>query len=751
MADMADNSAENRADSANVADSAENSPATSRWAKLAVGKKILVGLVAGVVGLALAAGLAFGGLYGVTRLPDPNASFQSSQSRLYFADGTTELAALAEQNRIAVPSEQIPRAMKDAAVAAEDRTFWTNPGISPTGMARALGAIVTGRDLQGGSTITQQYVRLMYLTSERTVTRKLKEVVLALKVNNRESKDEILTDYLNTVYFSRGAYGVQTAAQSWFGKDAKDLTVPEAAVLAAVVQNPSLLDPSITADNTARLESRYQYVLSGMLGEKSITQQQFDEYRGALPTLANVPPQAVYAGPRGFLVHMAQKELRSLDFTDAQINGGGLQITTTFEPAAQAAAEKAARTYQGQATDAAGARKQQGAGVHAAIASVDTETGGLIALYGGDDFVKNSRNWATTARMTGSTFKAFGLVAGIRNSFTLDTPLRGDSFTPRGESQPVRNEFGIQYGTVTLLQATAASINTAFVDLTSKMKNGPQEVIRAANDAGVPRAGGWDPTDRVALGGAEASPVDMANAYATLANSGVRNGVHVIREVKDSAGNVLYQADPAEQNTVDAKTAADTTYALESVVNEGTGARASALGRPVAGKTGTAGVGDRIAAGWFVAYTKQISTAVMFVAGDDGTADLDPYRAPGDQTFFGAGYPTMTWLDYMKVATTGRPVEDFDTSSYATRPPRSSLAPVAVKGTPPATSAGRSTAGAPDAPAPPAASALHPSASLAPPDVVSPTVPVVPASPSSAPGPTTQPSQPVPTSAPSTP
>lgn len=735
-----------------MADVTETSTATtSRWAKLALWQRIMVGLVAGVVALALAAGLAFGGLYVVTQVPDPNASFQSSLSRLYFADGKTELATLAEQNRLSVPSEQIPQAMKDAAVAAEDRTFWTNPGISPTGMARALGAILTGHDLQGGSTITQQYIRLMYLTSERTVTRKLKEVVLALKLNNRESKDEILTNYLNTVYFGRGAYGVQTAAQSWFGKDAKDLTVPEAAVLAAVVQNPSLLDPSITADNTSRLEARYAYVPSGMLEEKSITQQQFDEYRGAMPKLPDVPPPAVYAGPRGFLVYMAQKELLSLDFTDAQINGGGLQITTTFDPAAQAAAEKAAQTYQGQATDAAKARNQTGAGVHAAIASVDTETGGLVALYGGDDFVKNSRNWATTARMTGSTFKAFGLVAGLRNGFALDTPLRGDTFTPPGESQPVRNEFGTQYGTVTLLQATAASINTAFVDLTSKMKNGPQEVIRAANDAGAPSAGGWDATNRVALGGAEASPVDMANAYATLANSGTRNGVHVIREVKDSAGNVLYEADPAEQNTVDTKVAADTTYALQSVVNEGTGVRASALGRPVAGKTGTAGVGDQIAAGWFIAYTKQISTAVMFVAGDDGNADLDPYRAPGDQTFFGASYPTMTWLDYMKVATTGQPVEDFDTSSYAAKQPQSSLSPLAVAGTPSTSSAGRSTAGAPNSPAPSVASSQQPPASIAPPVVVPPTVPVAPASPSTPPSPTTEPSEPAPSPGPSTP
>ncbi|SDB96586.1 Membrane carboxypeptidase (penicillin-binding protein) [Raineyella antarctica] len=636
------------------------SPLARRWRALALWQKIIAGLVAVVLAVVLVGGVAFAGMYATTSVPDPNADFQTNTTNIYYGDGTTQLADLAIQNRTTLPPDQMPQGMKDAVVAAEDRTFYTNPGISPMGMTRALFAILGGGDVQGGSTITQQYIKLMYLTPQRTLKRKINEVVLALKLSNQQSKDQILTNYLNTVYFGRGSYGVQAAAQTWYGKDAKDLTVPESAILASVVQNPSIMDPSVDESNMGRLQARYEYVLSGMLQEKSITQAQYDQYKGKMPALPKIPINPRYEGPKGFLVNMAEQELTSLGFTDAQINGGGLRVTTTFDAAAQAAAVKASQTYQKQAEASAKSRGAAGGNVHAAIASVDTASGELIAVYGGDNFVKNSRNWATTSRMTGSTFKAFGVIAGLRDGFSLNSIFRGNTFTPAGETETIRNEFSMQYGPVTLLKATAESINTAFVDMVSQMENGPKKVMQAANDAGAPTAGGWDPYNRVVLGIAEVSPVDMANSYATLANGGKRNKVHVIREVKDSDGNVLYQAPAKGEQTIDQPVAADTTYALESVVNQGTGARASALGRPVAGKTGTAGVGTTIASAWFVAYTKQVSTAVMYVAGDDGHSDLDPYRQPGTPTFFGAGYPAMTWLDYMQVATKGQPVLKFD-------------------------------------------------------------------------------------------
>ncbi|QGF23256.1 transglycosylase domain-containing protein [Raineyella fluvialis] len=654
---------------------------------MALWQKILTILVAGVLAVVLVGGVAFAGLYTTTKVPDPNADFQTNTTYLYYDDGSTQMSDLAVQNRTSLPYDQIPKAMKDAQVAAEDRSFWTNPGISPLGMVRAMVAIASGKDVQGGSTITQQYIKLMYLTPQKTISRKLKEVILALKLSNRLSKEDILRNYLNTVYFGRGAYGVQAASQAWFGIDAKDLSVGQAAILASVVQNPSILDPKVDPDNMGRLQARYKYVLSGMLDAQSITQAQYDQFSAKMPDLPTVKANPRYQGPKGFLVNTAEQELASLGFTDAQINGGGLRVTTTFDQKAQAAAEKAAQANEGQANAAAKSRGTSAGAAHAAIASVDTSNGELIALYGGDDFVKNSRNWASTARMTGSTFKAFGLVAGLRDGFTLDSTFQGNTFTPKGENETVRNEFNQQYGPVSLRTATAQSINTAFVDMVSQMDHGPQKVIQAANDAGAPKAGAWDAYNRIVLGFAEVNPVNMANSYATFANSGKQNQVHVIREVKDKDGNVLYKAASANKQTIDQNVAALTTSALQSVVNEGTGATAANLGRPVAGKTGTAGVGNQIAAAWFVAYTKQISTAVMYVAGDDGSGDLDPYRQPGTQTFFGAGFPALTWLQYMQVATQGQDVQNFDTPTNTAPKRTATPAPQVTQSQAPATQA----------------------------------------------------------------
>ncbi len=653
-------------------------PPRRRWA---LWQKIVGGLAAALVAVVLVSGFGFAIAFAVMKVPDPNADFQTNTTYLYYGDGTTQLSDLAVQNRTSLSPEALPDSMKNAAIAAEDRTFWTNPGISPMGMTRAMVAIATGGEVQGGSTITQQYIKLMYLTPERTLTRKVNEVVLAVKLNSMESKDQILANYLNTVYFGRGSYGVQAAAQTWFGKDAKDLTVPESAVLASVVQNPSILDPKVNENNQDRLEARYEYVLSGMLELGTISQAEYAEYSSTMPELPKVPLNPRYEGPKGFLVNMTEQELSSLGFTDAEINGGGLRVTTTFDVDAQKAAQETAQKYQGQANKSAKARgvDVEAGGAHASIASVDTATGELIALYGGDDFVANSRNWGTTPRMTGSTYKAFGVVAGLRDGFTLNSTFQGNTFTPRGESETIRNEFSYQYGPVTLERATAESINTAFVDMVSQMEDGPEKVMQAANDAGAPKAGGWDPYNRVVLGIAEVSPVDMANSYATFANGGKRNDVHVVREVKDSNGNVLYSAAPTSEQAIEEQIAANTTKALQSVVNEGTGAKASSLGRPVAGKTGTAGIDDEIASAWFVAYTKQISTAVMYVADDDGHGDLDPYRMPGNQTFFGSSYPASTWLDYMKVATKSQPVQQFDRAEAM----KSSRVPKPVEGATP--------------------------------------------------------------------
>ena len=632
---------------------AKKATAGTIWKRIGLTALVLF-IITGLTGLG-----AFAYLYATTDLPDPNADFQTNTTFLYYNDGTTQLGSLAVQNRVTLDYAEMPQLMKDAVVAAENRSFWEDPGFSASGIARSMMSIATGGELQGGSTITQQYIKILYLDSGQRLSRKVKELFLAIKMGRELSKEEILEGYLNTIYFGRGAYGIQAAAKSYFLKDASALTIEETAALAAILNNPAGFNPSGGPEKVERLLGRYQYVLDGMLEMGAITDAEHAAARPQLPAFPEVPVNDRYGGPRGFLIKAVEDELLASGFTEAEIQGGGLKVTTTFDESMQAAAVETAQKYTAQAAeDAEG--DQDPAQLHAAIASVDTATGGVLAMYGGPDYVASSRNWALTDRPAASTFKTFATIAGLRNGFSLKSIFNGDTFTPDGDTQTIRNEFSNQYGPVTLRKATAESINTAFVDMTQQIPDGANQVIVAANDAGAPTSRGWDANNRIALGAAEVSPVNMATAYATLANSGRRNPAHVVAKVEGRNGEVLLEANPEGEQSIDQNVAANVTDSLTSVVQEGTGRRASELGRPVAGKTGTNGVEDDITSAWFVGYTKQISTAVMYVAGDSGNEDLDDYKRPQDPTFFGSSYPLMTWVEFMARATDGMPVEEFD-------------------------------------------------------------------------------------------
>ncbi len=637
-----------------------------RFRKRTIAKRITLALVGfvllGLVGVTTIVAVG----YTTTTRPDPNADFQTAVTNVYYNDGKARLGNFAVQNRVPITFEEMPQDIKDAVVAAENRDFWTDPGISIRGMFRSAWVILTGGEIQGGSTITQQYIKILYLNSSQTLTRKFKELFLAYKINKEMTKEEILEGYLNTIYFGRGAYGIQAAAQAYFDVDAEDLTVPQAAVLASVLNNPALLDPGADSDNLPRLKQRYGYVLDSMVQTGTLTAVQAATYRRALPAFPKIKTSERYGGPKGFLLKLVERELIAAGFSESEISGGGLKITTTFDKLAQNAAVKAAQRNTEQAADAAGKKASD---LHAAVASVEVGTGAVIALYGGPDFVANSRNWATTPRPTASTFKTYALAAGLEDGYSLRSTFNGNTFRPPGDSTSVRNEFSNSYGSnVSLLRGTADSINTVFVDLTTQMKgDGPEKIMKTAEAAGAPKGAGWDDNSRVALGTAEVSPLAQAGAYATFANGGVHVANHVVNEVQDADGKVLYSAKPAENRAVSKDIARDVTYALSNVVEQGTGGTVRTLDRPVAGKTGTKDVKDDITSAWFVAYTPQISTAVMYVAGADGNGDLDGFARPGDSTFFGGTYPALTWADYMKVAVEDLPVEDFDEPAWVNR------------------------------------------------------------------------------------
>lgn len=622
-----------------------------------------------VVILALAVLMGLGGIffYSTVELPDPNQEFTTQTTTLYFNDGSTELGRLAIQNRHAIAYDQMPDTLKDAVVAAEDRTFWSNQGIDPQGMARAAMNIIRNREISGGgSTITQQYIKILYLTSEQKLSRKFKELALAIKMNQAESKETVLAGYLNTIYFGRGSYGVQAAAQAYFGVDAKDLTLQQSAVLAAVINAPSNFDPQRGEEQAKNLEERYQYVLDGMLEMGTITQEQHDEASAGLPEIPDYATSNSFSGPNGFLIHMVTDELKSKGFTEEQINGGGLKIITTFDQQRQQDAVDAvnatvenvisrARTT----TDENGnAVKPSADGLHAGLVSIDVKTGGLLAVYGGKDFVENSRNWATTPRYPASTFKAYGVIAGLRNGFGLNSILRGSTYTPEGDTTPVHNFGGANYGPVTLKKATNLSLNTPFVDMISQIPNGYDELVRAAKDAGISEHPSWkNQKNRLVLGMGEVSVVDNTTGFATIANQGVHNPAHAVKRVEDSTGSVLYEAEENGSQTIEEPVARDTIAAL---VDD------SIAGQPVKYKTGTEGVTagldgsdqDINRAGWVVGFSPSVATGVMMVAGDDGQQNLNDYMPPG-ANFLGEGYPHEIWNRYMQTVVSSSPRESF--------------------------------------------------------------------------------------------
>ncbi|HEY0688203.1 MAG TPA: transglycosylase domain-containing protein [Kribbella sp.] len=620
----------------------------------------------GVIGAAAAFFIG----YQTTKIPEANKDFATNTTTVYYSDGKHVLGTFYDQNRRSVPLAQIPKTVQDAVIAAEDRTFWTNPGVSPSSMARAAYNIARGQQLQGGSTITQQYVKVMYLTQERTFSRKISELFIATKLSRSQDKKSTLEGYLNTIYFGQGAYGIAAAGDAYFSvPDPRNLTVQQAALLATVLNNPTRFDPTDPAAK-ARVLQRYQYVLDGMRQIGTISAAQYKTYGAALPKLKPKNQGNKYQGTKGFLLDMARRELGKLVPAD-QISGGGLKVTTTFDYGLQNKAVFAAsRTHPKDMKD-----------LHIGLASVKPGTGQLLTMYGGPDFLKSQLNWATLRARPGSSFKPFAVAAALADGKKLSNTFQGDS-PILVQGQKLRNELNTDYGTVDLLKATEESVNTAFYDLVDRqMDNGPSKLVDVAERAGIPQTAALERgrnNPATVLGpDPYASPVEMANAYATFAANGKYVPVHSIKVVKGPTGKTRWSDAAMQKGTpaVDPNTAKWVNFALQKVVQDGTGKLAAELKRPVAGKTGTAGgvaVEHRAAnakcggckdgkdtlTSWWTGYTPDLSTAVLYRAGKTGEGDLDPYSS--DPAFFGGNWPVKTWLAYMEPALKNAPDQPFD-------------------------------------------------------------------------------------------
>ena len=587
--------------------------------------------------------VAFFAAVAVVRVPAPSDIASAQATVVYWADGHTELGRIGTANRIDVKLTDIPLSVRQAVLAAEDRSFYQHGGFSVPGLARALLNDLSGGAVQGGSTITQQYIKNAFLTQQRSIGRKLKELVLAVKLETNVSKDQILQDYLNTIYFGRGAYGIETAAEVYFGVHASQLTTSEGAALAAIIRSPAGYAPE---RHLVKLQGRWNYVVTGMQIKGWLTQQQaaalvFPKF------IARRTSSTGMAGTTGYLVAAVQRELIGRGWSEDDLNRLGLHVVSTFEQVAQSAAVKAV-AQQAPTTNAKGLR--------IGLVSVRPLTGEVVAMYGGANYQLDPFNNATQAiGPAGSTFKPFALAAATEaGGYPLSSLWDGSS--PRTiDGYTVHNFNGETFGRISLLAATENSVNSVFVDLSYHV--GYSNVYDAARRAGIPiSTAGFHAGRTLVLGTASPHPIDMAAAYATFAARGVQVSPTTVKLIQTATGQVYYRLSPGLTQAFTAQVADTVNTALQAVVNYGTGGAARGVGRPVAGKTGTT---DNNRSAWFVGYTPQLATAVMMVKEDATGRPVSLSGTGGLGTVTGGSFPTAIWTAYMTGALVGLPVVGF--------------------------------------------------------------------------------------------
>jgi len=594
-----------------------------------------------------------GVVYASTEVPSPDSITSAQTTVIYYSDGTTEMARRGDENRTNVPLEQVSEAAQNAVLAAENRDFYTDPGISATGIARAAWSNLTGGSTQGGSTITQQYVKNAILeNSERSFSRKFQELFVAIKLDNNYSKEQILENYLNTIYYGRGAYGIESAAKTYFGVPAAELTAQQAAVLAVLIRSPGAYDPETNREGA---EDRWGLVLDAMVGEGWLTAEEraLSQYPLVLP---KVPPSnGTPTDSRGHVVNRVLAELDAKGYTDEQINSGGLRIVTTVDKRYQDAAVAAV-------DDVMTGEPDQ---LREALVAVDPKTGAVRAYYGGANGA--GTDYARAQRQPGSSMKPYALATALKEGISV-TARRNGSNNQKFEDREARvvNSGGASCAACTLREAMTRSLNTTFYGLALEV--GAQRVRETALAAtGLPEtwasgnlAGGTVLANKegftgaaIGIGEYEMRPIDQAVGFATFASGGIRRAPYFLARVTDSEGTVLLEnaGGPGEQ-VIEPRVANDVTYALTDV------AKSSDLplagGRDVAAKTGTQGQGENNSDAWMVGYTPTVSAAVWM--GND--SPRDPIVNVRGRIIYGSGLPGDIWQQFMNTVLEGTPEED---------------------------------------------------------------------------------------------
>ncbi|MQY06504.1 transglycosylase domain-containing protein [Actinomadura macrotermitis] len=621
-------------------------PKKVRSRRARYGRRILFSLLA-FIGFVVA---AFGVAYFFTPVPTPQEAAIAQGPTFYYSDGKTQIAKTGV-NREAVRLSDIPPGVRNAVIAAENRSFYQDPGVSVKGTARAFWTTATGEQLQGGSTITQQMVRNYYggIGKERSVTRKLKEIMVSLKIGREKSKDWILEQYLNTIYFGRDAYGVQAAAKAYYGKDVKQLTPAEGAYLAAAIQQPSNFSEPEGAKR-AYAEQRWHAVVGNMVRDNAVTQA--DANAMTFPTPVRLKITNILKGQKGYMVNVAKKELvERRGFSEDEINRSGLKITTTFDKRLMDALKEAVNSNVPKGT------KQQ---IRTAAVSVDPGTGQVVAFYGGRNYLDEALSsafgdWA----QAGSGFKPIALAAALDDGKSLGTSYDGSSPQYFGRF-PVHNDSNENFGSVDLVTMTEHSINTAYVNLAQDIGN--DKIAKMAEKMGIP-ADQMTAAQRASavfpLGVISVHPVQQAGVYATFAANGKFRQPYVVKSVSGSKGESTRTFSEKGKQAFSAQTAHDATYAMERVVRGGTGRGAQLPdGRDVAGKTGTTNEGRAI---WFNGFIPQMATTVAMFRSDNKPLNIPGYGSYGGQL------PAQIWSSYMSEAVNikGYSAESFpEPSSY---------------------------------------------------------------------------------------
>lgn len=640
-------------------DSTTSNDATKRQRtrkRTPVWSRLLASVAAVMAVLIIVPVVTFVAAYSVTKVPEPEELVNNQVSQILANDGSTELARIVppEGNRQNIDIGDVPEHVSDAVLAAEDRDFYDNPGFSVTGFGRAALGQLTGDDAGGGSTITQQYVKLAVVGDERSLIRKGKELVVASKMSREWSKDEILEAYLNTIYFGRNAYGISAAARAYFDKPIHELTASEGAVLAASIQRPSQLDPWT---NRPEAEYRWNYVADGLVTMGAIDQQQRDEM--VYPEVID-PAQAdsgsVAEGTNGLIRSQVLAELNANGITEEMVNTGGLRITTTIDANHQRAMVENVHN-----TMAA-----QGETARAAGVAIDPNTGGVRAYYGGDD--PSGLDWANAGLQTGSTFKIFTMAAAIEQGIPSSTNY--DSSPVTTGATEVTNVQGQSCGSCSMSEALMRSLNTSFIRVARDLNNGPQDVADMAHRLGVAeelpgigetlRENGGTPYEGITLGQYQSRPLDMASALATLTNHGRHIPAHFVWKVETNDGEMLLDNTDMESTQVVQEEVADEVIAAMGPIADYSNNHSLANGRPSAAKTGTAQLGDtgQNKDAWMIGSTPQLASAV-WIGDIDGNPLMDGVYGG---SMYGSTSPSDIWQRFMNEALANEPVEQFQGS-----------------------------------------------------------------------------------------